>query len=336
MDQNGSSSVPSSSGAQTSASIISGFGRRIFAFLIDAAILGLSGYLLGLLFFDCFSRMAGWGRLLGFFIAFSYFGLLNSTVGGGRTIGKRLAGIRVQSGNGNSISVSRSFFRFTILATPFFLNGAIIPTSIAVTPLGLMISLAVFGLGGTILYLAVFNRRSRQSLHDLIAKTYVVAADCPAGIGLPAVWKWHLLIAAVWLLVVAVFTTIVTTGVNRDGMLSKLIAAQKCIEGSGKVHVANILMGKDTINGKEVKYCKATAIWKNKPEDFNKAISEVAATMLYECPNIMNQDLLSITVMYGYDIGIARSWEKCSAQHSPGEWSKMLDALAPKGRGTRT
>lgn len=322
MDKNDQSSIPAS--PETKAALVAGFWRRIFAFLIDAAILGLSGYSLGLLFFDLFSQLAGWGRLLGFLITLVYFGVLNSTVGNGKTIGKRLAGIKVQDADGGTISLNRSCLRFTILAAPFFLYGAFIPTSIAITPLGLMISLIIFGLGGTIVYLYTFNRQSRQSLHDLITKTYVVAADFPLKTQVPSIWKWHLLPVAIWLLAVAVFTTIVTSAVNREGLLSKLITVQKSLEESGNVRVANILMGKNDVKGKGAKYCRATAVLRNRPRDFNEPIAEIAAIMLQKCPNIMNQDLISITVMYGYDIGIAQSWEKHSAQHSPSEWNKKL------------
>lgn len=48
---------------------ISGFWRRIGAFVIDSAILGGAGYGLGLIFEKQFVELGGWSRLVGFCIA---------------------------------------------------------------------------------------------------------------------------------------------------------------------------------------------------------------------------------------------------------------------------
>ena len=57
---------------------ISGFWRRIVAIFVDFLILGLLGFILGLLLSNIFIQMGGWGRLIGFIIALSYFAAMNS------------------------------------------------------------------------------------------------------------------------------------------------------------------------------------------------------------------------------------------------------------------
>ena len=68
---------------------ISGFWRRIGAFVIDSILLGLLGLLLGLFLEDFFVEIGGWGRFIGFVIAILYFGEMNSKVADGQTIGKK-------------------------------------------------------------------------------------------------------------------------------------------------------------------------------------------------------------------------------------------------------
>jgi uncharacterized RDD family membrane protein YckC len=69
--------------------VIAGFWRRLLAFLVDAAVLGLIGYLLGTLFYSPFAALGEWGRLVGFLVALLYFTLFNSEVGRGHTLGQR-------------------------------------------------------------------------------------------------------------------------------------------------------------------------------------------------------------------------------------------------------
>jgi len=103
---------------------ISGFWRRIGALVVDAVILGVAGLGLGLVFEEQFVKLGSWGRFVGFFVAFAYFGVMNSHVSGGQTFGKKLLKIKVVNTDNQPITVLRSLSRFIILGIPFFLNGA--------------------------------------------------------------------------------------------------------------------------------------------------------------------------------------------------------------------
>ena len=46
-----------------------GFWRRVAAFAVDALLLGCVGLLLGWLAFDALAALGGWGRLVGFALA---------------------------------------------------------------------------------------------------------------------------------------------------------------------------------------------------------------------------------------------------------------------------
>jgi len=99
-------------------SSFAGAWRRLGAFVVDAFLLGLVGVIAGYFLFDFFVSLGSWGRVLGFAIALGYFGTLNSGIGHGQTIGKRLLRIRVVSADGSPLSVSKSVLRFAILGTP--------------------------------------------------------------------------------------------------------------------------------------------------------------------------------------------------------------------------
>jgi uncharacterized RDD family membrane protein YckC len=296
---------------------ICGFWRRIFALIIDGAILGILGAILGLLFFDFFVGLGGWGRLVGFLIALLYSGILDSSIGKGQTIGKRLTRIKVVDSSGSYISLFRSFIRFTILSAPFFLNGALIPISLVLSPIGFFFSFIVFGIGGAIVYLYIFNRRTRQSLHDLIVGTYVIRSSATGKVAVLHIWKGHLVIVGIWFLVVIIFTTIVAPKLTQIGPFPELLSVQRSIQKSGKVHMATVSVGKIWSGGKETKYFKTNAIWKNRPENYDDAAEEIASIVLKEYPHITDQDILFVTITYGFDIGIARAWKKYNNRYAP-------------------
>ena len=63
---------------------------------------------------------------------------------------------------------------------------------------------------------------------------------------------------------------------------------------------------------------------KERPSDYEGAAREIAAIVLRDYPEVMKKDVMAVTITYGYDIGIARSWRSQNVQHSPQEWQDIL------------
>jgi uncharacterized RDD family membrane protein YckC len=151
-----------------------GFWRRLFAIALDFLFLVVviaypaSGW------FPFFASNPGWTLLIGFALSFFYFIILNSRIGNGQTLGKRMLGIRVVDIYGETISVGKSGLRFLVLATPFFAGKVQIECYGAACALTTVVSWLLALWSAVIVYLFVFNRRTGQSLHDLAARTYVV------------------------------------------------------------------------------------------------------------------------------------------------------------------
>ena len=155
---------------------IAGFWRRLGAFLIDGAILGGVGYVLAQLFGDVLSDLGNWGRLLGLVIALGYCGVLNSSIGRGQTLGKKILGLRVVDAQQQYLGPQQALIRAAVLWLPFMLPVARLPDAISFSLWMNLIYLIVFGGCFALAYLYIFNRVTRQSLHDFAARSYVV--DC--------------------------------------------------------------------------------------------------------------------------------------------------------------
>lgn len=308
--------------AESEAAKIAGFWRRLLAFLTDCLLLGLVGFALGLVFYDTLAGLGVWGKLVGFIIALTYFGILNSAVGNGQTLGKRLVNIKVVDREGGLISLHRSFLRYTILGVPFFLNGAMISPS--VVTLTIIASLIIFGAGFAIIYLYIFNRRTRQSLHDLLVGTLVVRATDVEPPPVIRVWKYHLAIAGIGAVLILVLSLVATILIGQSVGISDLYAVQENIQNSGKVHFSSVFVGIVWRPDGETRYLQINAVWKEKPESFEDAASEIAAIVMRDYKDIVSKDVLAVTVTYGFDIGIASGWSSYNANYSPEQWRQKL------------
>lgn len=314
-------------GIEANHRIISGFWRRLLAFILDGLCLGLTGLIFGLFLFDPLSRLGVWGRLLGFCIAMVYFGVLNSVIGKGQTIGKRIMKIEVVDRSGNHLSLCRSLLRYAVLGIPFFLNGAMISPNVMMSPMGFLMGFFLFGAGGAIIYLYIFNQHTRQSLHDLVAGSFVTRTT-PEGQVVDSMWKPHLIVVGIWFLAV-VGLSVIMTGLSKKSIFQELLVVQRKIQSSGKVHMVTATVGKrwNVVDGNrsETTYFQSNTIWKERPHDNEAAAQQMASLILQNYEDIMDKDVLAVTITYGYDIGIARAWKTQRFQHSPLEWQKILD-----------
>lgn len=303
---------------------ISGFWRRVGAFIIDSIILGVFGLLLGLFFSQQFVELGGWGRAIGFPIAAIYFAIMNSSIGGGQTIGKKVSKIKVVDKAGELLSLPKSTLRYSALGIPYFLNGAIILESI-LYPFGLYIlSLLVFGFGLSIVYLYVFNRNTRQSLHDIIAGTYVVRTNTESAETIKQIWAAHYAICGI-LMVLALLAPIFLRQLTQNEFFLELTKTREQIQNVPRVVYATIQDGQSTFRqvggeSKTTTYLSAQVLIKNQNIEDEKLASEIANIILETHKEATQRNLIQVVLTYGYDIGIASKWNSYRYSFSPEYW----------------
>jgi uncharacterized RDD family membrane protein YckC len=284
----------------------SGFWRRVGAFCIDGLILGIVGLALAFTARDALSQIGVWGRLLGFVIALVYFGLLNSRIGGGQSPGKRLLGIKVVDRAGTEISVGRSFLRSVILEIPWFLNGAVFPGTAAFSFWLFPLAIAVFGAGLSILYLLVFNRPYRQSLHDLAVGSFVVRAPVEGSIGPARTWRPHLVVCAV-LFIGSGLTPVVANQLAQGKIFGPMLDVHRAVSADPDVIHALVNRGVQHSGGNETSYFVVQAQVRDRQIGDRSRALRLAKLALKADPSIRELDLLQVTVVHGFDIGIASS-----------------------------
>ena len=308
---------------------ISGFWRRLVAFILDGIILGAPAFILGVFLFDQFAGLGGWGRIVGLLVAFLYFALMNSALGAGRTVGKRLMRIRVVDSNDSLITVGRSSARYLILAVPYFLNGTPIPPKILLGWIGIVFSFIVFGIGFSIVYLFVFNRRTRQSLHDLVVGTFVVKTDRSREAPKPKVWAGHYVIVAL-IFIASICAPLFLGGLITKSPFKDLLPLQSSLMDLPDIRYASVFAGKSFVSdSKGTRWTSdvSVAIQVNKRiQDYDAFANGMARKVFDNYPEARQKDRFILTVIYGYDIGIAHSNIYRGYNFSPAEWQQRIQS----------
>ena len=152
---------------------VAGPWKRIFAFVVDLLVLALPAEGLGFLFPNFLFTIGPFGQLLGLVFILPYFGIMNSVLCGGQTLGKKLFKIAVRGSDNQPIALWPSFLRAVLLIVPIHLLLCLtfwMKSMIAAA----VVSSLVYGWMVSIVVLFLVNKQARQGTHDLLLHTYVV------------------------------------------------------------------------------------------------------------------------------------------------------------------
>jgi uncharacterized RDD family membrane protein YckC len=299
---------------------IAGFWRRLFALIIDLLMLGALGMIIGAVFFDPLARMGDAAKLIGFVIALAYFGVCNSGVVGGQTLAKRWLGVRVVDAQGNTLSLPRSLLRYVVLGVPFFANGLTFsPQRMLSLVLGYVVALIVFGGMLSIIYLYIFNRRTRQSLHDLVVGSHVVQAVPEHGrAAFAPIWQGHLVVVAM-LALLALGTPAAARRLAGTTTFAGMLPLYQTLSTQPHVIAAQVVRGTLYING-TVTHSLQAGLRLDAPMTGDEVMAKRIAQMVAKGdPDIASEDAVQVTLAYGYNMGIASGWKKHGYSFKPDE-----------------
>jgi uncharacterized RDD family membrane protein YckC len=305
--------------------------RRFVAFVVDGLIVGLGVTVVALPFFEAFSHLGPWGRLLGFFIALPYFAILDSRIGNGRTVGKRLMHLQVVDKNGTTISFGKSAVRYAVFAVPYFVNGILLPTSRTPWIVSTLLSLLIFGVGGATLYLVLFNRHTRQGIHDLATGSYIADADKSGSLKTEPIGKIHWAILGSLLLTLSLGTAILGKKVANSGSFPQLLEDVRLIERMEGVQVAGVqdLTWSNWGSGEKKAILVINVYWTGKSTDDQAFADQIAKLVIEHDSKVKEHDLLRVIMIRGYDLGIAHAQVSHSYEHTPAEWNARLFGTSP-------
>jgi uncharacterized RDD family membrane protein YckC len=291
--------------------VIAGFWRRPCALFVDLLMLGVVGWMIGEIFFEPLARIGDWAKIIGFVLALAYFGIGNSRIFGGQTLAKRWLGLRVVDVRGATLSPVRALARYVVLGVPFFFNGfAHTPNSPMNSVLAYFLAFVIGGGVLAIIYLYVFNRRTRQSLHDLAVGSYVVQIGSAArGTPFPAIWHGHLVVAAV-LALLALTGPYVGDRFAQSKTFAGILPLYRTLSMQPHVISARVVRGSTNRNGDITHSMQATLRLDAPLIDDAVMARHIAQMMAKGDPDIALEDSFDVTLTYGFNMGIASGWRK--------------------------
>jgi len=305
---------------------ISKFWTRVWALLIDTFIIGIIGYLLGLTIQDFLISIGNYGLLFGLIITIAYQTFCNSKLLNGQTIGKRIMDIQVVDINGNTIDVGKSFLRAIILSFPYFTFNLSIPGLSDTSFVNIVKTVILFSILLGVVVIYIFNRQTRQSLHDLIIGTYVVTTEeNEETTTIPAVTRTPFYVLGG--LVTLIIGLAVSSAFWKSSEPENVFSIYTQVSKTDGVLSANI--GENTIyfNGsKTLKYEAKLQVKILPAEDLenDKIVRETVQTILTNVSNINNFDVIVISMNRGFNIGIASQNSTMTVSYSPLKWREIL------------
>jgi len=294
-------------------------GRRILAFIVDTILLGVIGAVAGALLHAQFAAMGPWGRLVGFVVTLLYFGLLQSHLRGGQSLGMHLLGVRVVTRTGEPLGMPAAFIRAGIFCLAYFLNGAVIDSGQAWVDTAVFI--LVVSLTFAVYYLLLFNRRTGQSLHDLAVGAYVVSAG-PGKI-LPAstqIWRGHGAVIGAAVLCVCVGTTMFFKHTPLGDKLAGMLSLQQTIGRMPGVDRVGVSLQTIKSKDRETHRLIVSAVVDAATPEPQLLARRIALAALEHYADAGKQDHVVVVLLSGYDIAIASSMQVTNYAYTPEEW----------------
>jgi uncharacterized RDD family membrane protein YckC len=281
--------------------------KRVLALAIDFIILGIIGYLSGLLFESFYVSLGKYGTLVGSTITILYFTLFHSEVGMGQTPGKKAIKAKVTDLEGDYLSVGKSFLRATIIFFPI-MNVEMFSGGNGLLLISSLLIIAVF----VSVYLVLVNK-SRRSLHDILVSsvvTYRDVTDFEVNEANDRSSKKLIPIAAIAI----VLAGLGTYQAFSNNSLKHLLSVKEIIEQKkGVIGVAGVSSNTTTSGGPNQPLKTYSSINVNvRIDDENevnssdsKYFNEIYNIIIKEIPEARKVDAVSITLFYGFNIGIA-------------------------------
>jgi uncharacterized RDD family membrane protein YckC len=301
---------------------VAGFWIRLAADALDAVVLFVVGWLLSLPLRAVFEQLGERAVFVGLAISMAYTGILQSRFGGGRTLGKKLLGLRVVRLDGSLMSLDRSLVRYALMGLLVY-QGAVAYALVGLLPFLALASVqTVVGGVASVLFLGcvvvVPFHPLKRGLHDLLAGTIVIRGGMPDPVFVAARTDARrdrrIVIAAAALAVIAMVASVVTW--HRLAAWPEM-KAMLAISGDLRERgVSNVGIQRETVwnnGGPPVTTATATA-FVPRPADGGEPDWTTAEARLMEAvkralPADSSVDRIAVRLRTGFTIGIYKSYE---------------------------
>lgn len=283
--------------------------RRGAALLVDLLILTAISVAMGFLLSSPLERLGSYSRLVTAVIALVYFGLLNSSLASGGTPGKRLLRLRVVDTQGNPLAPWHSMFRSLLLVFLILVFEWQVPGISNTRQAAIILNLVFFSICAAIIYLAVVNRNTGQSLDDLLAGTRVVKTTGSPVDSYPATSRQNVIGALVIIGILPAAFWLVNQQQLKNSLTSstsqQLLPLYQALNRDPRLEMAGLAEGYQQTPGQQLIKLLVITLW---PRDYlddtgRQKIAQEAAQLAQTDNSLVGYSGIQVQVIGGYDLG---------------------------------
>jgi hypothetical protein len=190
----------------------------------------------------------------------------------------------------------------------------------------------VFGVGLSIVYLLLFNRRTRQSLHDLAVGAYVVPTKVAGPIGDSGrISSVHVGVVGLILTATLVLPYLAQRLASAEPFV-ELLSVQQALQQEPGVRHATASVGVSKFvssnKGATTTHTFSSRIsLSRRVTDLDSLANRLARIIEDRDPAADKEDVIAISIVYGYDIGIASAWQGKNFTFLPEQWRERSSRL---------
>jgi uncharacterized RDD family membrane protein YckC len=261
------------------------------------------------------TQIGGYAGLIGFLIGLLYFGTLNSYLGKGQTVGKKLFKLKVVDTNNQCLSLPKSMLRSIILLTPFFANFLFFVPGVNNLPninsLVIFVSSIFAALGTSIFYLYIFNRTTRQSLHDLAVSSFVVKKNNEIGLNSLKTGRIHYIITILLIIVSLISTAVVPSFLIKTlgGDVEKMSSLYSSLNKLPSIYQSKVVTNRHYDSAGQTNFLFITLYSTEDLKDAEALTDTAARTVMEIYPEASKQDFILFKVFNGFDLGFVNFWQ---------------------------
>lgn len=282
------------------------FWRRIGAYYLDSFLLVCTAAILGYPFRSFWAQHDVLAFLFGLALMIAYFTVCHSTILGGQTAGKYLLNIRVVGRDCRSLSLAQSLIRALVVNMPFTVMVwvAVFPSMTAFKTYAYWFAYSAFSLCS--LYLFVFNRQTRQCIHDMLVGSYVVLEDAESLPNVPF-WRGHVVAPILIFLLSLLFATPDVNSLKTEAFHLGQQLGQSLDGSPGVVRSVALVEPRSSISGSrklgEIGLVKIR-IQVDSVDRFRRSfVDELSDHLLDQYPQLRSADELQYVLNYGFHMG---------------------------------
>lgn len=179
--------------------------------------------------------------------------------------------------------------------------------------------------GGATLYLVLFNRKTRQGVHDLVVGSYIADADKNGPLKIEPIWKPHWVILSSLLVILFVGTGVLGDKLGTWGAFPQLLEDVRLVEEMKGVQVAGVQDLTSWSDNEKKKVLVVNIHWIGRSENEPAFADQVAKVILEHDSTAKQRDSLKVVMIRGYSLGIAHAQVSHYYQHTPVEWNARLE-----------